>query len=88
MATGERVQRAQIGGRMRPHAGGALHERLDDQRGERRAVRRERALRLGERGAERRRPASMPRCQRKTCGGVRRTAGWTASATKRWKVSE
>ena len=89
VATGERMQRAQVGRRMRPHAGGTLHQRLDDDRGERSPrVRRERALRLG---AARRRaptPASMPRCQRKTCGGVRRIAGWTALATKRWKASE
>src|SRR5262249_17975763 len=31
---------------------------------------------------------SIPRCQRKTCGGVRRTAGATAGASQRWNVSE
>ena len=32
--------------------------------------------------------ASIPRDHRNTCGGVRRTAGTMASATKRWNVSE
>ena len=32
--------------------------------------------------------ASIRRCQRNTCGGVRRTAGTTASDRKRWNVSD
>ena len=54
VATREHMQRAKIGRRMRPHAGRTLHQGLDDHRGEAPGVRRERALRLGQCGAERR----------------------------------
>jgi hypothetical protein len=64
-----------------PHSGRALHERLDDERCERGPVLGERALRLVDRCGQRA-SSSIPRSHRNTCGGVRRTAGAIASATK------
>ena len=81
------AQRRQVAGRLRPHAGGALHERLDDERGDLAAVRGEDALGLGDAPAPSARSGESPRCQRNTCGGSMRSAGVSTGRKKRWNVS-